>query len=182
MTMRRSLHVRAVVNRGFTAIELLVYVALLVIISVFLIQSLLTLVFVYRRLQGERDVVANMRVAMETISREIQAARSIYTPATVFDANTHQLSLETPLNPLTNETHSFVDFYLDNERLYVKREGASAIPLTSESARVTQFNAARVLAGSRESVQVMLEVRSRAVGALETSSLVQASYSLRGNY
>ncbi len=167
---------------GITVAELVVYVGLLAIISVFLIQSLLTLLVAYRRLQGERDVVASARIAMETLARETQGASSIYTPTSVLDTATSQLSLATPLNPTAGETRSYVDFYVDNERLYLKREGSATIALTSESARVTQFSVKRILAGARETAEITLEIKSQSGGALETSSWVKASFTPRGNY
>ena len=105
---------------GITAMELVVYVGLLAVISVFLVQSLTMLMVAYRRLQGERDVVSSARAAMETLARETQGAASIYTPTSVLGVTTGQLSLETPLNPTAGETRSYVDFYVDNERLHMK--------------------------------------------------------------
>ncbi|KKW29233.1 MAG: hypothetical protein UY71_C0001G0043 [Parcubacteria group bacterium GW2011_GWB1_52_7] len=113
---------------------------------------------------------------------ETQGAASIYTPTSVLGVTTGQLSLETPLNPTAGETRSYVDFYADNERLYMKREGLAAIALTSESARVTQFNVQRILAGARETAEIALEIKSRSRGTLETSSLVKASFTPRGSY
>ncbi|KKW21759.1 MAG: hypothetical protein UY64_C0014G0036 [Parcubacteria group bacterium GW2011_GWA1_51_12] len=167
---------------GITAMELVVYVGLLAVISVFLVQSLTMLMVAYRRLQGERDVVSSARTAMETLARETQGAASIYTPTSVLGVTTGQLSLETPLNPTAGETRSYVDFYVDNERLHMKREGSAAIALTSESARVTQFNVQRILAGARETAEITLEIKSRSRGTLETSSLVKASFTPRGSY
>jgi len=167
---------------GITTAELVVYVGLLAMISVFLVQSLLMLLVAYRRLQGERDVVSNARAAMETLARETQGAVSIYTPTSVLGVAMGQLSLETPLNPTAGETRSYVDFYADNERLYMKREGLAAIALTSESARVTQFNVGRILAGAREAAEITLEIKSQSEGTLETSSLIRASFTPRGSY
>ena len=169
-------------SRGFTAIELVVYVAIFSAISVFLVGSLLTLTVAYRRLQNERDLVSGVRTIMETLGREIQGAKSIYTPTTSFSAAQSQLSLESVVSPSSGESLTYVDFYLDNSRLYLKREGASAIALNPASTEVSDFRAERVANGSRESGQVFLKITTRATGNLETASVVTASFTPRGNY
>src|SRR3989338_469989 len=168
--------------RGFTAVEMLVYIALFSAISAFLISSLMTLTVAYRHLRDERDVVSGMRTIMEILGMEIQGADGIYTPTTVFSPTVKQLSLESAVNPNAGETSTYADFYLDNERLYMKREGAAAIALNSESTEVSEFHAERVVAGSRESVQIFLRIRSQSSGNLQTESAVTASFTPLNNY
>lgn len=167
---------------GFTLVELVVYMALLVVVSVFLIQTLLALSVAYRKLQYERDVVSSARLAMETVGREVRASKSIYTPTSIFNATSGQLSLESPLNPNAGENTTYVDFYLDNKRLYMKREGSSTVPLTSEGAEVRQFFVSRVTSGVSESARIVLQVFSRAGGNLQSSTTITASFTPRGNY
>lgn len=169
-------------HSGFTAIELLAYTGLLAVISIFLIQSLLTLNVSYRKLQGERDAVSSARFAMETIGREVIAAKAIYGSTSVFAVATGQLSLESAWNPVPGEDTGWVDFYVDNRRLYQKREGSAAVPLTSESVLVDSFTVTRVLTGTRESARVSLKILSALPGNLLSSSTLTASFTPRGNY
>mgnify|MGYP001588731378 CR=1 FL=1 len=160
----------------------MVYVAILVAISAFLLRSLISFSAVYRRVQAERDVLANARGAMEALGLEIRSAKSIYMPTSVLSAATGQLSLETPLNPNINETSTYADFYADNKRLYLKREGSAASPITSENVEVAEFLVERVTAGARESARVTLTLTSAVKGAAEASSTITAAFTPRGNY
>lgn len=162
-----------------TTIEMAVYSGLLAVISVFLIQTILTLTVIYRKVEAERDIVGAERVIMETLSRELQGARSIYTRTS---ATSSQLSLETSLNASTPEETTFVDLYLDSNRLYVKREGAVEFPLSPESVRVAQFKTERMVTGERESVRITLSLVSRSGGGLQASSTIISAFSPRGSY
>jgi type II secretory pathway component PulJ len=177
------LYSRKKTKTGFTLVEVTIYVALFAVISIFLLQGLILLGTAYRRLQAERDVVASMRSAVETLGREVKSARGIYTATSIFgSATSSQLSLEVPTAALTNETTYFVDFYVDNGRLYIKREGETAFAITSESVVVSEFNVNRVLSGSREAAQITMRISSRSLGVLQTTSFVTASFSPRDIY
>lgn len=169
-------------ENGFSLLEIVIYIALLAVISVFLTQSVLSLATAYRKAQAERDVLAAGRTAMETISREVQRAKSVYQPTSVFAADAGQLSLETPLDPMSGESAAYADFYVDNGRLYEKREGADALPLTPESVNVAKFYVERIPAGSRESARITLEIVSRPPGKLDARATLISSFTPRGNY
>lgn len=164
---------------GMTTIEMAVYSGLLAIISVFLIQTILTLTVIYRKVEAERDIVSAERIIMEMLARELQGASAAYSATS---ATTTQLSIETPLNAVSPEETTFVDVYLDNGRLYVKREGAEAFALSPESVRVAQFKTERIAVGSRESMRVTLSLESRGNGGLQASSTIISAFSPRGNY
>lgn len=167
---------------GFTLFEMVMYVALCAVIALIMTQSLIGLATAYRRFALERDVVASARIAMETLSRETKQARSIYTPTSRFADASGQLSLETPLNPMTSETVSYADFYIDSGRLYVKREGDDAVALTLESVEVDEFTVTRLVVGERDLARIELHLRSRASGIARTEMSLAGSFALRGNY
>lgn len=169
-------------RNGFSLLEIVIYIALLAIIVVFLTQSVLSLTAAYRKAQAERDVLAAGRAAMETISREVQHAKLVYQPTSILGATLGQLSLETPLDPMSGESAAYADFYVDNGRLYEKREGADALPLTPESVSIAKFYVERILAGSRESARVTLEIVSRPPGKFDAKATLISSFTLRGNY
>ncbi|MBI2054937.1 MAG: prepilin-type N-terminal cleavage/methylation domain-containing protein [Candidatus Sungbacteria bacterium] len=167
---------------GFTLIEIMVYVAILAVISAFLLQTLISFSAVYRKVQAERDVLANARGAMETLGLEIRGAKNVYTPTSALSATTSQLSLATSLSSNVNEALTYVDFYVDNKRLYSKREGAAASPITSENVEVAEFLVERVTAGTRESARITLTLTSALRGPFQASSTITAAFTPRGNY
>ncbi len=126
-------------NKGFTLIETLVYVAILVIISVVIINIVLQMLSVNETTRQTREALDNARRGIETISQEIHHATSVYTPTSVFGSANGQLSLETTRDLPSDETHTFVDFYVDNGTLYLKRENQTAKNITSEKVKVTNL-------------------------------------------
>lgn len=132
-------------KRGFTLLETLVYVALLTIVSVILVNFILDITRSYAKARVKSAVFSQTQRVLETITKEIKQAKSIYTPTSYFGTgdSKRQLSLET-LNPVvgglpTGENSTFVDFYLDNQKIYVKRENQTAETLTSDLIKITNL-------------------------------------------
>ncbi|MCK4520777.1 prepilin-type N-terminal cleavage/methylation domain-containing protein [Candidatus Parcubacteria bacterium] len=120
-------------KNGFTFIEVLVYSAILAVVTGAIVAAMLGLIEFYNISRFNRAVLNNAHSGLNTILLEVKHASSIYTPT----SNVNQLSLETNLNPPSGEINTYVDFYLDNGILCVKREGADAQPLTSEKVEIT---------------------------------------------
>jgi len=121
---------------GFTLIEMLVYVSIMaVVISViaaFLPQVIRTGLYT----QARALVLSNNRSAMEVIAHEIRHSNGVYAPTSVFGSNPGQLSLEMTTTTMADEAYTFSDFYVDDERLYIKREEQADILLMSEKIKV----------------------------------------------
>ena len=127
-------------NRGFTLMELLVYAALFVIISMVTISLFIQIVSVTETSRRNRESLDNARRAMDVIAQEIKHAKSVYTSTSALGSHPGQLSLETTRDADTvNETSTYVDFYVDDEALYIKREGPAAQIITSEKVKVTNL-------------------------------------------
>ncbi|HEY0980358.1 MAG TPA: prepilin-type N-terminal cleavage/methylation domain-containing protein [Candidatus Paceibacterota bacterium] len=66
-------------NKGYSLLELLVYVALFAMISVLLVHSLVVLMRTYASAQGFRRLQNNGELIIERITREVRDAESIST-------------------------------------------------------------------------------------------------------
>ena len=109
----------------------------------------------YLRTRGE--VLDNSASAMSVITQEIKHGSAIYTPTSVFDASPGQLSLETRNNLIATEDATFVDFYVDDGGLYVKREETDARLITSEKIKVESLIFTLLNSGSNhQAVRVSL--------------------------
>lgn len=126
-------------GQGFTLIELLIYAVLLVVIGVVAVSFFIQVVNVTETSRRSREALDNARGAMNVIAQEVRHATSVYTPTSVLDATVGQLSLETTRDLPTDETSTYVDFYVDDERLFVKREGQVDQMFTSEKVRVNEL-------------------------------------------
>lgn len=127
-------------KKGFTLIELLIYAVLLVIIGTVTVSLFIQVVNVTETSRRSREALDNARRGLDVVSQEIKHARSVYTPTSVLNSASGQLSLETTRDLPSGETSTYVDFFVDGQRLYLKREGASNQLITSEKVKITQFN------------------------------------------
>lgn len=132
-------------RHGFTLLETLVYVALLTIVSTILINFILDITRSYTKAKVKSEVFSQTQQALGTIIKEIKQAKGIYTPTSYFGTgdSKRQLSLET-LDPAvgglpSGENSTFVDFYLDNQKIYVKRENQTTENLTSDLIKITSL-------------------------------------------
>lgn len=126
-------------QRGFTLVEMLVYIVLLAVLGAVLTLAGSHIIKQSAHAQLTAQVLGSARGALEDMGREIRHARGVYTPTSVFDTNPGQLSLATRENVPADEEETYVDFYIDDERLYRKREGEAAELITSERAKITNL-------------------------------------------
>lgn len=126
-------------SKGFTLIAALVYVALLALVAVVLARFASSIIRNQAQSQLAGEVIDNAQRALAIITQEIQQADSVYTPTSVLSAHPGQLSLATTNNLPADENITYLDFYVDDEHLYLKREGAIAALLTSARVKVSNL-------------------------------------------
>lgn len=126
-------------KKGFTLLSLLVYAGLVVIVGLFIAEFTLQTVKIHSEITALGETLDNAQRAEEIITQEIYHAVNVYTPTSVFNDHPGQLSLETTLYTPSDEDRTFVDFYLDDNHLYMKREGEAAKLITSEQTTVSNF-------------------------------------------
>ena len=145
-------------QKGFTLIEVLVYATLLAIISLVVLLFVNQLLGVNETTRRARESLDNARRALDTIAQEIRHADSIYTPTTVFNTNPGQLSLATIRDLPDGEILTYADFYVDNNSLYLKREGQSDQILTSEKVKVTNLTFVNNNTGGSDAVRISITI------------------------
>jgi type II secretory pathway pseudopilin PulG len=167
---------------GITLLETVIYVALLTGISILMINSMLQIVDVYQRARLEREVLSNARLILETLQKSIAQAETIYWPTSLFNQSAGQLSLVTTISAQPEHTTAFIDYYLDNGRLWLKKEGSQAIPLSAATVRVVNFRLERIMQSlDREAVKITLQVDA-ANQKYATSITLNSTTAVRGNY
>jgi len=141
-------------QQGFTVLEMIIYIAVLFIIVTVVIAMFLWMIRSNARVKAVRNVSNTTRVAIDSITREVREATSIYTPT----ATSTQLSLETSKNPPADETSTFVDFFLCDTRLCIKREEQNPVAITSDAVEIVDINFQTITTSTTPSVQVTLQV------------------------
>ncbi|MDP3093899.1 MAG: type II secretion system protein [bacterium] len=145
-------------KKGFTLLEMVVYIAVLAVI-IGAVSSLFLWAFrSQRKARAIQEVADNGRVAMGAILQEIREAKKAYLPTSVFDSDSGQLSLETAKYLPAGETTAFVDFYLCQSRLCLKKEGEDPLAVTSGKVRVKKLRFTRLVTNQKDSFEIDLEI------------------------
>lgn len=146
-------------KEGFTLIEMLAYVTILSIIVLAISGFFLWVVRSNSKARAIWEVSDNARRVMETLSLEIKEAEGIYAPTSLFSTSSGQLSLETKKYLPDGETETYVDFFLCEKRLCLKKEGQSPVAITSESVEVNNLGFYPLAATSTSpSIRINLEI------------------------
>ncbi len=151
---------------GFSLLEMLIYVALVATIISSVVFFGIWLIQASAKSRVSSEVLGNARSAMETMVYEIRKSQSVYTPTSIFldltSASTPgQLSLEQTVAAGSDETTTFIDFFICGQALCLKREKASPIALTDDSVKVTSLLfSQRLNSINSPSIQIKLRVES----------------------
>lgn len=157
------------INRGFSLIELLVYMTVFSLLTVSVTGLVLWSVRAANKARAVRHTLENAERAMDVISQEVRHAKSIYTPT----SSTTQLSLETHYNLPGGEATAYVDIYQCGGALCIKREGSAALPITADSVEIADLRF-RVMSTSSAAVSIDLAVRHKNPGTrAEHDALVE---------
>jgi len=142
-------------DKGFTILEMVVYIGILAIVFVVLISFLLWMVRANTKTVAMQQVASSARSAIDEMAKEIREAESVYTPTY---ASSTQISFETRKNPPPGEDSTYIDFFLCGTRLCVRREGANPIALTSQNVIVSNLSFQEVRTGEASSVRIAFDV------------------------
>lgn len=143
-------------GRGFTLMEILIYIAVLAIIFLAVSSFLTWSIKLSAKARAVREATDNARRVMEIMTSEIRAAKSVYGPT----STSTQLSLETNRYLPAGETSTYIDFYLCGETtstLCFKKESQSPIAITSDQVKVKNLMFAQI-STTTPSIQIRLRL------------------------
>ena len=141
-------------KKGFTLVEILVYLGIFFLVITIIISFVFWLVRSNTKLKVMREALDNANRIMEIITYETKGAKSIYTPTT----SSNQLSLETTNYLPEGEETTYIDFYLCDSALCFKKESQDPVVLTSESVEITNLVFTRIVSGQADCIQIDLSV------------------------
>jgi type II secretory pathway component PulJ len=163
---------------GFSLLEVLVYISLLTVVGLALVGFATRIIRSNSEAQLKAQVLDNARSAMALMTKEIRHANGVYDPTSTLLSHPGQLSLATTFDPPADEQETYVDFYLDDERLYRKREGSAAELITAEKVRVTNLTFTylqQTLAVPAVQITLTVEPADAASGAADRSTVTLSS-------
>lgn len=171
-------------KKGFTIIELVIYTATFAIIATLLTLFVFNLIRVQSKIRIGKEVSENSQRAMEIMLWEIRHAHEVYTPICVFDNSPGQLTLETSQNTPEGEETTYIDFYLGDDRLYLKREEREAEALTPEDIKINALIFNYLTATGTNSIRIELSASYRSASqkpAYQATTTLISSASLRND-
>lgn len=121
------------INKGYTLVELLLYVAVVTLIIAAISVLLLWGIRLRAKTQVQEEVLKQAERAMAVMLREIREAQSVYAPTSAFATSTGQLSLQTLRHIPEGEGSGYIDFFLCGTRICIKKESQNPAAITSEN-------------------------------------------------
>ena len=176
------MHFNKNTKQGISLLEVLVYVAILGVISVFISNFLISVVNGYHRARSEREVVSQARLVLETIQKSASQANEVYSPTSRFNIDGGQLSLITQIGAISTHATIYLDYWVDNGVARMRQEGSAELSLSSASVRVSKLKFERIIQSlNREAIKIILQVDSASV-KFPTTITLNSTIALRGNY
>jgi len=160
-------------NRGFTLIEMLFYMAILVLVSGALVTTFLSLDMTIVRNQTERVLAEEARMSLETILSAVRSADSVHLGLSAL--NTSPGALAVVSGATTTR------FFVTGDRLMLEINGVEQGPLTSSAVDIETLVFNHRVSSSSELIRVSLTLSSRSKSA-STTRMFNTSAVMRGSY
>jgi len=150
-------------NRGFSLLEMVVYVAILSAIAVIVVTIVLSFSASWNSLRISRDINASAMSSFERIGRDLRAALDVNTAGSVLNAHPGALTLSDTLQ---------TEFFLDGGVLRVRENSVDTGALTKESVTVTNLVFRFVTSGSHRGVRIEMTLEGVRGAITKTESFV----------
>jgi type II secretory pathway pseudopilin PulG len=164
-------HVQATKTRGFSLIEVMIYVALMSMTMVMLTDIYGSLLRAKTRADNQRELYDNARVAVQSMSEAIRWADSVVT------AQSNELALLKGTETTT--------YRLQNGVITVQQDAGAITPLTTDAVEITQLNVSEIEGlnpTTNSSVQFELRAHLRQANTADDNEITLATtVFLRGN-
>lgn len=172
-------------EKGYTLAEMLLYVALLGAITAVIVGIFFIISRTNSKIVSLIEINSNAYSTMERMVYEISNADNIYMPTSNFTnynydaAKAKQFSLVTRQAVPANEDAAYMDFYLENNTIFMKQDGANPVALTSSNVSVQSLNFYYYKNDARESVKIDFTVKSNNILNPDSSINLVTTVALR---
>ncbi|MEK7596057.1 MAG: prepilin-type N-terminal cleavage/methylation domain-containing protein [Patescibacteria group bacterium] len=124
-------------SHGFTLMELLIYAAILAVISVLAVNAILIMTKSFGGFKASRSLNVSARTVLERMIREIRLANGLSGGESVFDASPGRLVLNTV--DQETENPATMEFFLENNAVKYRKNGVNPELLTSAETEVSRL-------------------------------------------
>ncbi len=144
--------------KGISLIEIIVYAAVLAIIIGVVAGFCLWLTKSQIKSRAVQEVSDQANLLVGKVVRETRAAEKVYLSTSVFNSDAGQLSLLVKKYLPVGEESSYLDFFICQNALCLKKEGQDPMALSSASVDIKKFKIVMVKTGARDSLEITFEV------------------------
>jgi type II secretory pathway pseudopilin PulG len=139
-------------EKGISLIEVLVYIGVFSLVMTIVVSFVFWFIRSNTKAKVMREVLDSSKRVMEMITQEIKESDYVYLPTT----SATQLSLKTRKYPASGEEFSYLDFYLCDSRICLKKESQDPIYLTPENIEVNNLVFTQIMSGDYLSIRINL--------------------------
>lgn len=145
-------------KQGFTIIEFIVYIAVLAILGGSVSVLFLWTLQAHTKAQVLQETTLAAQLAMDRIIHEVREAESLYLSTTT----QAQVSLKTVAAAPPGETFGYIDFFLCQDALCIKKEQEVPLALTPNTVEVTSISFIVISTDTNfPSLRIAMEVRHK---------------------
>ena len=165
-------------RKGFTLIEMVIYIAFVSTFSVLALNGVLLATKVFSDFRITRNLNNTAEVILDRVVREVRQAYDVDQVESSFGAHPGKLTLKT-IDP--SDIDTTIEFYLDNGNVKVKEGGVDSGFLGSRDVMVDIFVFDLITNSNTKAVRTRLQLTAQR-GSLQKIKTFYATTILRGSY
>ncbi len=165
-------------NKGFSLVETVVYLGLLIVLLVAIIDSTVLLAKNYRNVKAVRSIENSAISSMDRMVREIRNAKSIDGAQTTYNSSPGSLKLNTTDTSGTAQT---LRFYLSGGKVIMERNGISIGQLTTSNAVVSSLIFRAISTSTSDAIKIEISIESGTTTSYVTKNFYETAI-LRNSY
>ncbi len=165
-------------KKGFSLIELLIYIAIISMVFGLFTQIVLSVSKSYAEIAVIRNLDTGAISAMERITREVRASSSIDAANTVLGTSPGVLSLN---QVDSNGTRSTVLFKTNNQNIQMKRDGNDQGTFLPSGVAVSSLVFSSINSGNSSAVKILMQLVGTS-GKITRTKNYYNTIILRGSY
>ncbi|OIO33077.1 hypothetical protein AUJ44_01140 [Candidatus Nomurabacteria bacterium CG1_02_47_685] len=165
-------------KKGFTLIEMLIYIVFLSAASVVAVTSLFTIVRAVAEIRLAQDINDSATAVLGRTMREIRDAYGIDAIQSAFGTNPGRLVLLTKDDMGNNVAR---DFFVENGAIKLKEDGVDQGSLISQNVTVDNLVFTNITTANSQGVKITMQI-SGVRGNLSKTGSYDATAILRGEY
>jgi type II secretory pathway pseudopilin PulG len=176
--MNRTLY--NVDKKGFTLVETIIYMAILIVLLAVIVNSVLLLTTHYRAVRNTREMEDSAIATFERMTRDIKDADGFIASSTVLQVANGSLALFK--QDIASGQSTTTEYYVENDRLYVRENGIVLGPLTKQSINVTALIFRRIDTGESTAFKIEMSLQTDQAAPNVISNNFYNTVVMRGSY